>query len=162
MAEDTWSNVDSNPLGKLEWYIFNYCEYSSVILHLSVATDEDDLRDIIRELTDVAASWRNIGTQLGIPHNRLEAIQGDKPLDCLRQMLATWLQKNYSVERFGEPTWVRLVEAVDNPAGGGNHDLAMKIARAHEGTDECTVRLVPTYFHSPVLSNNRSTQSMWN
>ena len=98
---------------------------------LSITTGEDDLTDTIRELSDVAASWRNIGTQLGIRHNRLEAIQGDKPLDCLRQMLATWLQKNYNVERFGEPTWMKLVEAVSHSAGGGNPSLAMEIAKKH-------------------------------
>ena len=98
---------------------------------LSITTGEDDLTDTIRELSDVAASWRNIGTQLGIRHNRLEAIQGDKPLDCLRQMLATWLQKNYNVERFGEPTWAKLVEVVSHSAGGGNPSLAMEIAKKH-------------------------------
>ena len=101
--------------------------------HWSTATGEDDLCDTIRELSDVAASWRNIGTQLGIRHNRLEAIQGDKPLDCLRQMLATWLQKNYNVKRFGEPTWVKLVEVVSHSAGGGNPSLAMEIAKRHGG-----------------------------
>ena len=28
----------------------------------------------------------------------------------------------------GPPTWRRLVEAVDNPAGGSNHSLAERIA----------------------------------
>ena len=96
-------------------------------------TDEDDLPETIRELSDVAASWRNIGTQLGIRHNRLEAIQGDKPLDYLRQMLATWLQKNYNVKRFGEPTWLKLVEVVSHSSGGGNPSLAMEIAKRHKG-----------------------------
>ena len=100
---------------------------------LFATTDEDDLPETIRELSDVAASWRNIGTQLGIRHNRLEAIQGDKPLDCLRQMLATWLQKNYNVKRFGEPTWMKLVEVVSHSAGVGNPSLALEIAKKHKG-----------------------------
>ena len=102
--------------------------------HLLTATGEDDLPDTIRELTDVAAKWRNIGIFLGVRDSRLEAIQGDKPLDCLRQMLAIWLQKNYNVKRFGEPTWVKLVEVVSHSAGGGNPSLAMEIARRHGGT----------------------------
>ena len=102
--------------------------------HPLTTTDEDDLSDTIKELTDVAASWRNIGTQLGIRHNHLATIQGDKPLDCLREMLATWLQKNYNVKRFGEPTWVKLVEAVSDSAGGGNPSLAVDIAKRHKGT----------------------------
>ena len=101
---------------------------------MSTATGEDDLRDAVRELTDVAASWRNIGTQLGIRDSQLEAIQGDKPLDCLRQMLATWLRRSYNVKQFGEPTWVKLVEAVSHSAGGGKPHLAMEIARNHGGT----------------------------
>ena len=97
------------------------------------ATGEDDLCDTIRELSDIAASWRNIGIFLGVRDSRLEAIQGNNPLDCLRQTLATWLRRNYNVKRFGEPTWVKLVEAVNDSAGGGNSSLAMEIARRHGG-----------------------------
>ena len=101
---------------------------------LSTATDKDDLADIIRELTDVTAKWKNIGIILGILDSRLESIKGDSPQDYLREMLSMWLQKSYNVKRFGEPTWVKLVEAVNLPADGGNPSLAMKIARNHKGT----------------------------
>ena len=37
------------------------------------------------------------------------------------------------MKRFGEPTWVKLVEAVNDSAGGGNPSLAMKIAKRHKG-----------------------------
>ena len=97
------------------------------------ATGEDDLSDTIRELTDVAAKWRSIGIFLGVRDSWLEAIQGNNPQDCLRQTLATWLRRNYNVKRFGEPTWVRLVEAVNDSSGGGNPSLAMEIARGHGG-----------------------------
>ena len=105
-------------------------------LLLSITTGEDDLPDIIRELTDVVANWRDIGTLLGIRDGQLRAIQlqANSPLGCLREMLVTWLQKNYNVERFGEPIWVKLVEAVNNQAGGGNPSLAKEIARKHGGT----------------------------
>ena len=104
-------------------------------LYLSTSTGEDDLADTITELNDVAAKWRSIGVLLGIRDNQLEAIQlqGDSPLDCLRQMLASWLRKNYSVERFGDPTWAKLVEAINHSAGGGNPHLACTIARKHGG-----------------------------
>ena len=36
------------------------------------------------------------------------------------------------MKRFGEPTWQRLVEAVGDPAGGGNTALAREIARRHK------------------------------
>ena len=104
--------------------------------YLSTSTGEDDLADTIRELTDVAAKWRSIGVLLGIRDSQLEAIllQGDSPLDCLRRMLASWLRKNYSVKRFGEPIWAKLVEAVNHSAGGGNPHLASRIATKHGGT----------------------------
>ena len=119
-----------------EWNVHHIHEsMSEKNIVSSTSTDEDDLPDTIRELTDVAASWRNIGIQLGIPDSQLETIQlqGDKPLDCLRQTLSTWLRRNYNVGRFGEPTWMKLVEVVNDSAGGGNPSLAMEIARRHAG-----------------------------
>ena len=103
---------------------------------MSITTGEDDLSDIIRELTDVVAGWRNIGTLLGIRDGQLQTIQlqANSPLGCLREMLVTWLRRNYDVKRFGEPTWVKLVEVVNDPTGGGNPFLATEIARKHGGT----------------------------
>ena len=40
----------------------------------------------------------------------------------------------FQVERFGKPTWRRLVEAVEDHVGGNNRALAQKIAREHLGT----------------------------
>jgi len=37
------------------------------------------------------------------------------------------------VERFGKPTWRRLVEAVEDHVGGNNRALAQRIARDHPG-----------------------------
>lgn len=113
-------------------------------------TGEDDLADSIRELTDVAAKWRNIGIQLGIRDSQLEAMQGDSPLDCLRQMLSTWLRKNYNVKQFGEPTWAKLVEVIDHSAGGGNPSLAMEIAKKHGGT--CKSK--PSWYNNGMLSSS--------
>ena len=103
---------------------------------MSTSTGERDLSDTIRELTYVAAKWRNIGILLGILDSQLDAIQmqGDSPPDCLRRMLTTWLRRNYDVNQFGEPTWVKVVEAVTHSAGGGNPSLATEIARRHGGT----------------------------
>ena len=100
-----------------------------------ITPGEDDLQDIIRELVDVVANWKGIGTFLGIRDGQLQAIklQGNSPLDCLREMLVTWLRRNYNVERFGKPTWVKVVEAVNDPTGGGNPPLAMEIAVRHKG-----------------------------
>jgi len=37
------------------------------------------------------------------------------------------------VEKFGKPTWRRLVEAVKDDMGGNNPALAQTIAREHPG-----------------------------
>ena len=37
------------------------------------------------------------------------------------------------VEKFGKPTWRRLVEAVEDHVGGNNCALAQRIARDHPG-----------------------------
>ena len=36
------------------------------------------------------------------------------------------------MEKFGEPTWKQLVDAVRDPAGGANMALAREIARRHK------------------------------
>ena len=53
------------------------------------------------------------------------------------------------MERFGKPTWRRLVEAVEDHVGGNNHALAQAIAAEHPGVCVCvaiywvTISLVP-------------------
>ena len=41
------------------------------------------------------------------------------------------------VERFGKPTWRRLVEAVEDHVGGNNRALAQTIAAEHPGVCVC-------------------------
>ena len=88
-----------------------------------------------RELISVAANWRSIGIALRLKPDVLENIEtrynGD-PRKCLSSMLVEWLKRNYNVEKFGDPTWQWLVEAVGDPAGGANTALAMEIATKHK------------------------------
>ena len=42
------------------------------------------------------------------------------------------------VKKFGKPTWRRLVEAVEDPAGGNNYALALQIAAEHPGMQPST------------------------
>ena len=42
------------------------------------------------------------------------------------------------MKRFGEPNWLKLVEAVSHSAGGEKPLLAMKIAKNHGGIQRCT------------------------
>ena len=40
----------------------------------------------------------------------------------------------FQVEKFGKPTWKRLVEAVEDKVGGNNPALAQKIAKDHSSS----------------------------
>ena len=96
---------------------------------------DDDLFDVQSELIPVTAKWRNIGTALRLKSDALESIQagsGGNPPACLASMVTEWLKRNYNQERFGEPTWQKLVEAVGHPAGGANMAAAGDIARRHK------------------------------
>ena len=90
---------------------------------------------MLSELTSVAANWKGIGSALRLKPNVLEKIDrqhsGD-PTNCLSSMVTEWLKRNYKVDKFGEPTWQVLVEAVGHPAGGANTALAREIARRHK------------------------------
>ena len=104
-------------------------------IHLSLK-GEDDLFDLLKELTSVASSWKAIGIGLRIGFGRLKTIQEDNAGNssaCLSEMLTCWLQRNYNVERFGEPTWQAVVKVVADPAGGDNRALALSIAGKHSG-----------------------------
>ena len=64
-----------------------------------------------------------------------------RTLHCTCQKMVQYMQYNCSlipppqVERFGKPTWRRLVEAVENRVGGNNRALALKIAAEHPGSN---------------------------
>ena len=87
-----------------------------------------------QELTGIAAQWRDMGIDLGIPIGKLNQIQAEVEgsMPCLTQMLTTWLRRAYNVERFGEPTWRKLVEVVGSPSGGNNPSLSWSITERHQ------------------------------
>ena len=77
----------------------------------------------------MATRWRDIGLVLGILDTKLEAVKADKTAaeDCLTEMLRLWLKRAYNVEKYGEPSWQSLRQAVRNPAGGASPAHADKI-----------------------------------
>jgi len=64
--------------------------------------------------------------------SNIEAKYSNDPCQCLDLMVYEWLNRNYNVGKFGEPTWQKLVEAVSNPAGGANTAVARDIAGKHK------------------------------
>ena len=102
---------------------------------LTPHSDLDDLFDVQKELIPVSAKWRSVGIALRLKPNVLDGIEtrysGDPPA-CLTSTVTEWLNKNYNVKRFGEPTWQALVKAVGDPAGGANMALASDMAMRHK------------------------------
>ena len=95
---------------------------------------DDDHFDVYSELRVVAVKWRSIGFALRLKRDVLDSIQGGNSgsAACLSSAVREWLSRNYYVEKFGEPTWQQLVEAVGHSAGGANVALAREIARRHK------------------------------
>ena len=106
---------------------------SSLSLNRSafLPTDEDDLYDIKRDLTPLAAKWMEIGTALRLNWRELEKIDSGRPDRCLLYVIKNWLKKNYNATKYGPPTWKWLVEIVADPAGGNDRALADEIAKKH-------------------------------
>ena len=106
----------------------------------SLFTSElSDLFDVTSELSQIATNWKSIGAALQLKSDVLEKI--DTSCDgilhaCLSEIVKEWL-KNYKVEKHGEPTWQRLVEAVVHPAGGANPGLGRDIAKRHKAGGTC-------------------------
>ena len=96
--------------------------------------DEDNFRDVFREVVNLQANYYQFGIELGLPPRELEAIRTafyQNISQAFTEVLLVWLKHRYNVEKHGPPTWQRLVEAVDSPAGGNNHAVAKTIASRH-------------------------------
>lgn len=103
-----------------------------VILYLFTA--EDSFPDVFREVETLQDNYYQFGKLFGLPSQDLDDIQKDfhqNNLRALTEVLLAWLKHHYKHEDYGPPTWRKLVETVDNPAGGSNHKLAKHIANDH-------------------------------
>ena len=95
--------------------------------------NEEDLAEIMHFLGNSETKWKEIGMALGLKENTLNRIEHENHdlMSRLRKMVLEWLKKNYNTEKFGEPTWEKLVAAVRSRVGGNNSALAQEIARGH-------------------------------
>ena len=88
-----------------------------------------------QELITIKAKYYELGIMLGLRPGDLDAIHRENDIDrALTKIILMWLQQNYDVHKHGPTTWRNLVKAVDDPAGGNNHALAMSIADKHSDT----------------------------
>ena len=97
---------------------------------------ESDFRDVCRELVAIKAMYYQLGVELGLSPGELDAIRRENSHDAdqaFNVVVLRWLRQQYQVERFGRPTWKRLIEAVESPVGGNNPALAAQMAVRHPG-----------------------------
>ena len=82
---------------------------------------------------NISSRYYELGIALRLPPEELDSVKVDesKSTRALSGVLQSWLKQNYNTEKHGPPTWRKLVEAVDSPAGGNNHTLAKDIATKH-------------------------------
>ena len=88
------------------------------------------------EVITLAESWQKILIFFHLPSLMKSTIAAAHPTDpsaCLRTVIVLWLQREYDVEQYGPPSWRALVEAVADPAGGNDTDLADSIAEKYPG-----------------------------
>ena len=114
---------------------------------------------MLKSITDVATNWKPIGCLLGIDDDTLTAISNNNSASadkCLIDMVTCWLQHNYDTSHHGLPTWEKLVQVIDSPAGGNNTTLALTIAQQHNVSIQqpTQTHMVPTQseFISPSQS----------
>ena len=92
------------------------------------------------EIITIADSWQKILIFLHLPSLMKSSIAAAHPTDpsaCLRTVIVLWLQREYDMEQYGPPSWRALVEAVAEPAGGNDTDLAESIAEKYPGKRDC-------------------------
>ena len=98
------------------------------------STGIDDLFDVVSELEPVRARWKHIGLALRLSSALLVRIENEYSgvaEDCLTGVLTVWLNQNYNTDRFGEPSWELLAQAVGHPAGGKSAKLSNDIRLRH-------------------------------
>ena len=85
-------------------------------------------------LSPVASKWKAIGTALRLKRNKLDEFElkhkGDVN-ECLTDTVAEYVRMCYDVKKHGEPTWRKIVRAVEHQAGGNNRAHAIVIAKDH-------------------------------
>ena len=103
-------------------------------LHLSIHTATNCTEEVMGEVNILADSWQKILMFLHLPSLMKSSIAAAHPTDpsaCLRTVIVLWLQREYDVKQYGSPSWRALVQAVADPAGGNDSDLADSIAEKY-------------------------------
>ena len=82
------------------------------------------------EVYSLTAKYYELGRELGVPAYELDTLRTEYGANNLEQALnevvLKWLRGR------SHRTWRALVKAVESPAGGNDHSLAMKIGCNHK------------------------------
>ncbi len=100
-----------------------------------IYADDDDLSDLLAAMAPATSKWKLIGTTFHLKSDKLDQIgvaYPGSPEECLLEVLKEWLCKNYNIDRFGKPSWVKVVEVMASRFGGNNYAQAMSIATEHQ------------------------------
>ena len=102
-------------------------------------TDEAYLTRVADATSVVCWRWFSLCCVLGLSASLLLTVERENSSDMakLHVGLTHWLQRNYNTEKYGPPTWRKLVMAVDSTSGRNNYSLALKIAKQHQVIGTC-------------------------
>ena len=93
-----------------------------VLLYTGIA-DLFEVHTFLRQVVN----WMNLGLALGLFYPTLQKIEGQQHHvvdDCMREMLAAWLQQQDNVSQHGIPSWTVLQTALRKI---GENELANEI-----------------------------------
>ena len=116
------------------WFMYNNCIDILFICWVFFISAEDDFHEIYEEIVSITAEYYKLGIGLRLKLGELQAICKSRGQDidqAFTDVLLAWLRQRYDIAKYGPPTWRMLVKAVDSPAGGNNHTLAMTISHNH-------------------------------
>ena len=103
------------------------CTASDVMLSCATGCLEiNDLRAVQRAVWDARSKWYDVGVELLISPDTLDAIKENEHYvceACFREMLKQWLRRSNP-----RPTWAELAEALRSPMIGYGH-LANKLSQ---------------------------------
>lgn len=88
---------------------------------------------MVAELSEgVADRWDSVGIFLGIPYKVIERCRlEDTVEEKMMTLVSSWVGRKYDVEKFGQPSWRKLVEAVAHKSGGYHKRQATSLANNH-------------------------------
>ena len=99
-------------------------DVTSLLITATGCLEINDLRAVQRAVWDARSKWYDIGVELLVSPDTLDAIKEDKCGDCdacFREMLKEWLRRPEP-----RPTWTELAQALKSQVIGYGH-LADKL-----------------------------------